>query len=450
VLGILLATLVYFQVPISIPPKTVLYILLPGTLVFLVGLYDDFSPISPHLKFAVQVGAGAILFYGGFQVSQLPLFFGEHRFGWLALPLTIIWVLWITNAFNLIDGIDGLAAGSALFSTVVVFVVSLVSNNQLVSLLTVALAGSILGFLKFNFNPATIFLGDCGSLFIGFMLSALALAGLQKTPTMVAVAIPIVSFGLPILETVLSVIRRFIGGQPLFVADREHIHHVLLDRGLSQKQVVIILYAVSASCGLLSLFLLYPSGPTVGIVLFVDGAGIWMGVQHLGYNEFFELKRVAQRTIDQKKIMKNNLAIRRATRALQKVESSFQLCRVLTEAFESNDFDGFQLCLGLLHTQTPLNTRGECDAQGHSNCLSWHKPHGSTPDNTQSPAWTLTLDLVASKKQKLGYLSLYRAYSDNPLLADINLLTSEFQVTLAETVERISLEKTEAARSALI
>src|SRR5204862_2822095 len=184
-----------------------------------------------------------------------PLLVGSHTPAWLALPLAILWVLWITNAFNLLDGVDGLAAGSALFSTLTVFVVSLVSGNFLVSSLTLALAGAILGFLRFNFNPATIFLGDCGSLFIGFMLSALALAGAGKSPTLVAVAIPVVCFGLPVLETVLSVIRRFLSGQPLFSGDRGHIHHKLLERGFSQRKVVLILYSVSAICGLLSLFL---------------------------------------------------------------------------------------------------------------------------------------------------------------------------------------------------
>ena len=148
-----------------------------------------------------------------------------------------------------------LAAGSALFSTMVVFAVALVSGSSLVSLMALVLAGSILGFLRFNFSPATIFLGDCGSLFIGFMLSALALQGAQKAPTIIAVAIPVVSFGLPILETALSIVRRYLGGRPVFTADREHIHHKLLQRGLSHRQVVITLYAVSALFALLSLFL---------------------------------------------------------------------------------------------------------------------------------------------------------------------------------------------------
>jgi UDP-GlcNAc:undecaprenyl-phosphate GlcNAc-1-phosphate transferase len=404
--------------------RTVLTILGPATLVFLLGLYDDFRPVKPYVKFAVQALAGALLFLGGFGVFRLPLLFGSHEFGWLALPLTILWVLWITNAFNLLDGVDGLASGSALFSTLTVFVVSLVGSNFLVSSLTLALAGAILGFLRFNFNPATIFLGDCGSLFIGFMLSALALAGAGKTPTIVAVAIPVISFGLPVLETVLSVLRRFLSGQPLFVADSQHIHHKLLERGFSQQQVVVILYAVSAGCGLLSLFLLYPSGPMVGIVLFVIGTGIWVGVQHLGYHEFFELGRVAHRTLDQKKIIVHNLAIRRATEAMSKADNIDDIRCVLRDGFEGNDFDGFEL---ILAPATQLG--GEYN---NTSQLNGREPKGGENDAT----WTLTLDLKSTSGQSLGSFSLYRRCSGAPLLVDINLLISGFNVALAEAIGR--------------
>lgn len=239
-------------------------ILPPAILIFLLGVYDDRRNATPLLKFSVQAIAGAMLFAGGLRIFALPVLFGTHHFSWITgLVFTITWVIAITNAFNLIDGLDGLAAGSALFSTLVVFVVALLGNMSLISLVALALAGAIVGFLRYNFNPATIFLGDCGSLFIGFMLSALALYGSQKTPTIVAVAIPMVSFGLPILETSLSVLRRLISGRPVFTADREHIHHKLLQRGMSHRQVVIVLYGVSAIFALLSLFLLWPTGSTL-------------------------------------------------------------------------------------------------------------------------------------------------------------------------------------------
>src|SRR5271154_3599614 len=195
----------------GLAPVTLLRIYVPAFLIFCLGIYDDLHGAGPYLKFSVQAVAAAMLFAGGMRVLDLPLIFGPHSLPWfVGLPLTVLWVVAVTNAFNLIDGLDGLAAGSALFSTMVFFVVALVNHSWLGSLMSVALAGAILGFLRFHFNPATIFLGDSGSLFIGFVLSALALSGAQKAPTFVAVAIPVVSFGLPILETLLSIVRRLI------------------------------------------------------------------------------------------------------------------------------------------------------------------------------------------------------------------------------------------------
>src|SRR5207253_343777 len=161
------------------------------------------------------------------------------------------------------------------------------------------------------------------------------------------------SFGLPILETALSVLRRLIGGRPVFTADREHIHHKLLQLGLSHRQVVIVLYAVSALFALLSLFLLWPTGSSLGLVLAVLGTGIWMGVQHLGYLEFAELRRVAQRTMEQRQIFINNLAIRRATEELKVARNYEQLCRILVAAFGTNDFDAFDLSVKLLPNDNP-------------------------------------------------------------------------------------------------
>jgi UDP-GlcNAc:undecaprenyl-phosphate GlcNAc-1-phosphate transferase len=413
-----------------------LSILLPGFLIFAVGVYDDIHPVKPYVKFTVQAIAGAILFAFGLRILDLPVLFGHHHFSWfLSLPLTILWVLAVTNAFNLIDGLDGLAAGSALFSTLVVFVVALFSHSALVSLMTLALAGAILGFLRFNFNPATIFLGDCGSQFIGFVLSALALRGAQKAPTIIAVAIPVVSFGLPILETTLSIMRRFISGRPVFTADREHIHHKLLDHGLSHRQVVIVLYAVSAVFALLSLFLLWPTGSTLGLVLAVLGTGIWLGVQRLGYLEFGELARVAQRTMEQRQIFINNLAIRRATEELKVSHDYPQLCRILVAAFSSNDFDAFDLHWRWLPSEFPDIQNLQLAGGGNGQpCLRW-KRADSLFIPTVATAWSLSLDLVANGRP-YGLMRLYRLYNERDLQLDINLLTSAFPSALAEALDR--------------
>jgi UDP-GlcNAc:undecaprenyl-phosphate GlcNAc-1-phosphate transferase len=303
--------------------------------------------------------------------------------------------------------------------------------------MTLALAGAILGFLRFNFNPATIFLGDCGSLFIGFMLSALALQGAQKAPTIIAVAIPVVSFGLPILETTLSVIRRFISGRPVFTADREHIHHKLLQLGMSHRQVVIVLYAVSALFALLSLFLLWPTGSTLGLVLAVLGTGIWVGVQRLGYLEFGELRRVAQRTIEQRQIFINNLAVRRAIEELKVSVNCEQTCDILVAAFGSNDFDAFDLNLNVFPRETCEVESLEVIADRSAGLyhLGWRKP-GSHFGREKVTAWSLTLDLVTTNHRRRGCLTLYRLYSTRDLQLDVNLLTSLFPGTLADALDR--------------
>ena len=423
----------YPRLGAAFPLTTLRIILIPAIVVFLLGVYDDVRSVKPWVKFAVQAVAGAMLFAGGLRILDLPLLFGSHQFSWFAgLPLTILWVMAITNAFNLIDGLDGLAAGSSLFSTLVVFVVALSTHSALVSLLAIALAGAILGLLRFNFNPATIFLGDCGSLFIGFVLSALALAGAQKAPTFIAVAIPVVSFGLPILETALSVLRRFISGRPVFTADREHIHHKLLQRGFSQRQVVIILYAVSAVFALLSLFLLWPTGSTLGLVLAVLGTGVWLGVQHLGYLEFGELRRVAQRTIEQRQIFVNNLSIRRAIEELKVTHEYEQLCRILVAAFGSNDFDAFDL---LVQAQPEdLRRRYAATMARDTVGFQWSRP-GNAEHHSRS-AWNLNLELVTTSNRRRGSLTLYRLYTQRALQLDINLLTSDFPVVLADALDR--------------
>jgi len=417
--------------------KTLLTILVPASLVFLLGVYDDIRGVGPYFKFSVQGVAATMLFMGGLRIVNIPVVFGDLKLPWfIGWAFTVIWVLAITNAFNLIDGLDGLAAGSALFSTLVAFVVALLNGPSLVTVMTIALAGAILGFLRFNFNPATIFLGDSGSLFIGFVLSALALEGAQKAPTIVAVAIPVVSFGLPILETALSIVRRLISGRPVFTADREHIHHKLLQHGLTHRQVVILLYGVSAVFAMLSLFLLWPTGSSLGLVLAVLGIGIWIGVQHLGYLEFGELARVAHRTLDQPQIFVNNLAIRRATEELKVARDYDQVRRILTAAFGSNDFDSFELKLDLSSGELlPFEASDASMARRSGNSFRWNK--GGAPKALDaSTVWTVALNLVTSANRRRGILTVHRLYSSRDLQLDINLLTSAFPVALADALDR--------------
>src|SRR6185312_3183400 len=294
----------------------------------------------------------------------------------------------------------------------------LIAGDRTMAIITVGLTGAIFGFLRFNFIPATIFLGDSGSLFIGFMLSAISLGGSQKSPTLVAVAIPVVACGLPIIDTAIAVARRFLSGKPIFGADKEHIHHKLMNRGLTQRQAVIVLYGISALCAFMSLFLLYPGAGTAGIVLAVLGIGAWLGLQQLDYREVTELKRLARRTIDQRRIITNNLSVQYATEHFPQVTTVQEAVGLLRDMFATNDFDAFELELA--------------DVGFPERKFTWEKPDAATA----AARWSMVIKLLAPDGIDCGTLTIHRAYVQRPLLVDVNLLTSDFHVALATALSR--------------
>jgi UDP-GlcNAc:undecaprenyl-phosphate GlcNAc-1-phosphate transferase len=409
------------------PSRTFLGLLGPTLLIFGLGLADDFRPLSAYLKFGVQIVAAGWLFMNGCRITHLQLLFGAKELGSVAaFLLTVFWVLLITNAFNLLDGLDGLAGGSALFSSLVVFVVSLVTGNTLTEVVTIALAGAIVGFLRYNFNPATIFLGDCGSLVIGFVLSAVSLASSEKASTAVAVAIPVVSFGLPILDTLMAVLRRFLNGKSLFSADDEHIHHKLLQRGLSHRQAVVVLYAVSACFALISLPLLSPQSGMIALVLSVVGLGVFFGLQHLGYNELHELRRMARRTWGQKTIIYNNLAIRRAEDELARAKTVNDIAHILKTAFEANDYDGFEITFSP-ESSAPYSSRMVPPLQ-----YSWRREEGN-----RDKGWEVRLDLFSKREEVRGCFSIHRSYTESSLRSDIDCFTKEFASALSLALQRV-------------
>jgi len=421
----------------------------PALLIFSMGLYDDIKDASPYLKFAVQIVAALWLFVNGYRVIYAPLFFGGKELGLsLSLAATILWVVLITNAFNLIDGIDGLAAGSALFSTIVVFVMALLKGNFFSSMTSAVLAGCILAFLRYNFHPATVFLGDSGSLFIGFVLSALGLASSQESPTMIAVAIPVVACGLPVLETGFSVVRRFMNDKPLFTADREHIHHKLLAMGLSQRQVASMLYGVSALFAATSLLLFGGGNKSVGLALVVVGTVTWIVLQRVGYLEVSELQRVAQRTIDQKRIMANNLTIRRTCEKLRKCTGLSEVCLILREAFEKNEFDRFELRFPF-PSDAAMDVAPLVREKGNTICYKWARIDGATVGDS---CWSLSLPLDSSARPGVqGAFVLSRTCGQPPLRMDVNLLLSRFPEAISAALDlalnEVAIPKSERSRT---
>ena len=227
-----------------------------------VGLYDDIKNISPKLKLAGQIVAAVILVVFGVHLEYLTIPFTESiiDIGILGYPISILWVVGICNAVNLIDGLDGLASGVSAIAALSIGVVAYASGIAVVAALCFVFVGSILGFLRWNFHPAKLFMGDCGSLLLGFVLAVFSLMGLSEGATLIGVIIPIFILGIPILDTLFAIIRRRRQHKPVFQADRGHFHHRLLDMGLSHRDTVLFIYAITFLFGTMAVLItLLPS-----------------------------------------------------------------------------------------------------------------------------------------------------------------------------------------------
>lgn len=269
-------------VTLSANVMSVLVIGLLGTAMVLIGLIDDLWGTTPRFKIALQALVAFAAWSHGIRIESLGTHWGTSlSLQMVSLPITIVWLVGITNAFNLLDGIDGLAAGAALFAITALLGVAIASHEVTTALVLAAVAGATAAFLRYNFNPASIFLGDSGSLFLGFTLAALSVQSSQKSAAAFAVAVPVVSLGLPILDTSVVLLRRMISAKPVFSADRRHIHHLLVDRGLSVRHAAIWMYAVSGAFALVSLLVVSPYAHAIGPVLVMLGLAVAFGVQQL-------------------------------------------------------------------------------------------------------------------------------------------------------------------------
>lgn len=257
IFGFTVATLCFAQ------PSRQLYGTLAGAAIIAVmGVIDDCKNLPAKLKFVIQIIAALVVVFAGdikIDVFTNPNFLSDNPYWvlpeWLSVTLAVIWIVFITNAVNFIDGLDGLAAGvSAIMSISLVFI-SIRVGEYSIAILGIALMGSCFGFLPFNFNPAKIFMGDTGSTFLGFMLATLSIQGVFKSYAVISFAVPLLILGLPLFDALFAMIRRILRGQSPMTADRGHLHHRLVDMGFSQKQTVFILYAISGVLGITAVLL---------------------------------------------------------------------------------------------------------------------------------------------------------------------------------------------------
>lgn len=234
-----------------------------GLLIFGIGVLDDFyktrgRDFRAMPKFLMQILAAVVLVIFQVRISGVNLPFG-HYYGfplWLSILATVIWVVALTNMMNFLDGVDGLAAGLAAISAVTLVFIAILKGQTVMAVLGVSLMGSCLGFLKHNFHPARIFMGDAGATFLGYVLAAVAVNGAFKSATLVSLAVPVLALGVPILDTVWVVLRRVKTNQPIYVADKGHTFHLLMKSGLSQVQTVAFMYLLGVCFSLASIVVL--------------------------------------------------------------------------------------------------------------------------------------------------------------------------------------------------
>lgn len=245
--------LMLFFLPIN---KGLIMTLIASLIIAISGLYDDKKGLSPKLKFIFQILAAVILIIGGMKIEFVTNPFDSNDalliLNMLSIPVTIFWVCGITNTINLIDGLDGLASGVSMICAISMFFITYNMGRYDVSLVCALVAGACLGFLPFNFNPAKIFMGDTGALYLGFMLSYISISGFLKQAAILMIFVPVLILGVPVFDTAFAMVRRKLSGKSMVEADKGHLHHRLLKMGLNQRQTVVILYSISAIFGLLA------------------------------------------------------------------------------------------------------------------------------------------------------------------------------------------------------
>ncbi len=316
--------------------------LLPAVaLIVGMGLWDDIFGLGAWRKLGIQLLAALLVWASGIHLDMisartLPIV--------LSLFLTVVWIVACTNAINLIDGMDGLATGISLFATITLLIAALLHHNIDLAFAIVPLAGALLGFLRFNFNPASIFLGDWGSLTVGFLLGCYGIVWSEKSTTVLSMSAPLMALSLPLLDVALAVSRRFFREQPIFSADRGHIHHRMLSKGLTTRRAVFILYGFSGLAAVGSLLLTTAREQYHGFVIVFLCFVAWLGLQYLGYNDF----SVAGHLIfggDFLGLLSARLRLMGFEKELSAYTTLEECCQLISQSYAQFGFSGVQFYL---------------------------------------------------------------------------------------------------------
>jgi UDP-GlcNAc:undecaprenyl-phosphate/decaprenyl-phosphate GlcNAc-1-phosphate transferase len=313
--------------------------------VFILGICDDVFKLRPSVKLAVQGAATAVLYFSGIRIEEITTPFGVwHLPAVVGILLMGFWVVGLTNGMNLVDGVDGLAAGLGIIGAITIVVIAFSQDSLDVALIAGTLCGSLAGFLLFNFHPATIFLGDSGALTLGFLLAAVPILASQKSTAAFALLVPMIAFGVPIFDTILAIVRRTAQGKGLFQADREHVHHRLLSLGLNQRQVALTLYAVSAVLAVMAILMTTASRAGALAILGALGAGLIVCMRRLGMDAIQGVwRKLRHGERRQRPPWFRSLLAQNSASSLERCRSAQEMARVLDDVRRGLEYDTLQV-----------------------------------------------------------------------------------------------------------
>ena len=437
-----------------------LVIFIPATLVLMLGVYDDLRGTNATFKFT-GLAIIATIFYalgGRIDALSIPLFGTVQLPPLLSFLVSVVWLVGITNAFNLIDGLDGLASGAALFSSLVILGVSISQDRPLMIVVALVLCGAVAGFLRYNFNPASIFLGDSGALFIGFLLAAMSVLGTQKASTAVAIFVPILAFGFPVVDTAMTMGRRLVSRKPVFQGDAEHIHHMLLARGWSQRRVALVLYGVCAVFGLLALIFPASGSKLTGFMMFVISVAVIIAVGHLRYHEVDEIRAGVKRNLADRRLrVANNIRVRRAALALSKASDLHEMFEAVRHLLDFGEFTFANAQVGQTGRaeinervfQASLHRHPKQGLEFRNGRVFWSWSKEGDESDPSRAEWSFRLPLVKDGVE-WGWLNFYHSMDGEALLVDTNYLSDLLRREFTEAAARIfSVHEVPEVRPAL-
>jgi len=420
---------------------------------FLLGFWDDIRRLSSRFKFLGQLLIAVFSYYAGIKITVVSFpFVGALHLGYFALPITVFWFLLAMNAINLIDGLDGLAAGICLFVSMTMMVICLTDGRLLPALGFAALGGSLIGFLNYNFNPASIFMGDGGSYFLGYFIAALSILGLIKGQVATAILIPLIALGVPMIDTLFAPVRRFILGREMFQPDKSHLHHRLLKMGLSHRRTVLVIYGATILLGMISIVLIHSQDEVAALILITLGFGVIFFGRFCWLKDFFNIKRIGRWfqdvsfasgiSYERRVFLNHQMAI---AEAKDINEFWVEVCNAL----QSLEFDLAELTLfdGPGTSSTGLQKEGGLHGQEDQVHFKWHR-NGAKAEDLLGEAGILKIEqplmLSGITTQHFGTLFLVKDIRDNDIGHYSLKRLEHLRRAMGAKLEEISRQKPQA------